>query len=63
MNSIKSKAATVNTATMGVLLNLGVLALRQAGVQAELGGSDATKFKDSDVAGLLAARVANRVKM
>lgn len=61
--SIRDQAYAENVTIAGNLLNVGALVIRAAGVQAELGGSSASKFKDTDVVGLLAARIANRKKL
>lgn len=63
MRTIKDTAYAENTVVLGNLLNLGTLVIRASGVQAELGGDLASKFKDPDVVGLLAARIANRKKL
>lgn len=51
-----------NTQLFGTLLNIGTTMIREAGIQAELGGEHANKFNDSDVVRLLAARIQNRKK-
>lgn len=51
-----------NSKVFGTLLFIGTCMIRNAGIQAELGGDQANKFKDSDVARLLAARIQNRKK-
>ena len=63
MRTIKDNAYAETTVVLGNLLNIGTLVIRASGVQAELGGDSASKFKDTDVVGLLAARVANRKKL
>lgn len=52
-----------NTLVVSTLLDIGTLAIRAAGIQAELGGDQADKFKDSDVTALLAARFTNAKKI
>lgn len=56
------KVCEENTQVFATLLNIGTTMVREAGIQAELGGKHANKFNDSDVARLLAARIQNRKK-
>lgn len=58
-----SQLLAENSVVLETLLSIGTLCIRESGVQAELGGDVASKFNDSDVAALLAARIANRKRL
>lgn len=61
--SIGERILSENTVAFSTLLNIGTIMIREAGIQAELGGDQSNKFKDEDVVRLLAARIQNRLKV
>ena len=60
---IGDRILSENNVAFSTLLNVGTIIVREAGIQAELGGDAANKFKDEDVVRLLAARIQNRLKV